>query len=286
MKKLLGGLALMALAGVANAQTATFSIVLNPPAPGPVANGTMITGSVRVTWTRGTTSASGLAGGQFRIRFTDSGNNFGISGVTNPNGGSGGINGETTAQRVGVPLAEVLVAYPGDTNLGTNPGGTVSDSWTSGRRPKRAYLQDSGDPTSLQSGGGFRFPPNGSGNTDVHYVVEGVAGNVILSGRNGMGVENRIEYAQTPRGLQADPLFYESQTTFDLFKFKITMPATGSGTITAMPEVAVASLFSSDQGAQVTPAVSTTSATVTYTPAPSTLALLGLGGLIVGRRRR
>jgi len=125
----------------------------------------------------------------------------------------------------------------------------------------------------------------------VHYSAEpgGAAGNVLLTGRNGANVENRIEHAQVPPGVLSDPLFFEPATSFDLFKFAVRAPLTGSGTVTITPEVLSASIYISEQGAQhmLTAAqISATGGSFTYTPSPSTLALLGLGGLVAGRRRR
>jgi uncharacterized protein (TIGR03382 family) len=256
-------LAVAGLAAAANAQQATFSVVLSDAA---VANGATVTGSVRVTWTDA--QGIGYAGGAFRLRMQDTGNNFGPANILNPNNSAGGVNGEATNEQVTF-----------------GQGGT--NRWTFGRRPKRVYINSDGESTS---GGGFRFPTLGTGPTDVHYSAEpGGAGITLLTGRNGANVENRIEHAQVPPGVLSDALFFETATSFDLFKFAVRAPLTGSGAVTITPEVLSASIYISDQGAQhmLTAAqISATGGTFTYTPSPSTLALLGLGGLVAGRRRR
>jgi uncharacterized protein (TIGR03382 family) len=265
--------AVAGLAAAANAQQATFSVVMTP---GVVGNNALVNGVVRVSWTDA--AGVGYAGGAFRLRFNDSGNNFAAANVVTPSNSNNGINSETTAQRVGVTAGELPTG-----------AGTVADSWTSGRRPKRAYLADATDPSSIQSGGGFRFPPNGPGATDMHYSVESQSGVLYLTGRNGASVENRIEHAQIPRSLQPDPLFFDPGTSIDLFKFQVRSPATGLGTVTITPEVLSASIFISDAGAQhmlTANQISATGGTFAYSPSPSTLALLGLGGLVAGRRRR
>jgi hypothetical protein len=267
MSKILAGLALATLAGAASAQTITFSVVMSPA--GPVANGTTVNGTVRATWTGGASGASGLAGGQFRLRFGDTGGNFSVTNVLIPTEGS---------------TNQVGVANPNDP-LAPIP----STSWTLGRRPKTAYnVEDSENPGSyvLQSGGGFRFPSLGAGPTDLAYRAENQGGIVYLTGRNGANVENRIEFAQVARSLQSDVNFYVSSTSFDLFKFRVTAPATGAGTVTVLPEISIATLYTSDSGAQTNATLSGVAGTFTYAPAPSTLALLGLGGLVAGRRRR
>jgi uncharacterized protein (TIGR03382 family) len=257
-------LAVAGLASAANAQSAVFSVVLSS---GSVANGATVTGTVRCTWTD--TAGIGYAGGAFRLRMNDSGGLFGPANVLNPNNSSGGVNGESATEQVTF-----------------GQGGT--NRWTFGRRPKRVYLDQFGDPTS---GGGFRFPTLGTGPTDVHYSAEpgGNPNDTLLTGRNGANVENRIEHAQVPPGVLSDPLFFENSTSFDLFKFAVRAPLTGSGTVTITPEVLSASIYISDQGAQhmlTSAQFSGTAGSFTYTPSPSTLALLGLGGLVAGRRRR
>jgi uncharacterized protein (TIGR03382 family) len=264
--------AVAGLAAAANAQQATFSVVLDHS--GNVANGTIVNGAVHVVWSDPNGSNQGLAGGAFRLRA----NGLGVADVLFPNNSTNGVNSESSGNRVGVPAGDIAP-----------PGGTIGDSWTAGRRPKRAYFQDAGDPTTLVSGGGFRFSTLGTGPTDMHYSVEQQAGITYLTGRNGASVENRIEFAQFPRSLQADPLFYENRNSIDLFKFQIRAPLTGAGTVTITPEVLSASIFTSDAGAQdmLTAAqITATGASFTYSPSPSTLALLGLGGLVAGRRRR
>jgi hypothetical protein len=255
--------AVAGLAAAANAQQATFSVVLS--SAGPVPNGTTVNGTVRVSWTDA--QGVGYAGGAFRLRMSDTGNNFGASDILNPNNTNGGVNGESGTEQVTF-----------------GQGGT--QRWTFGRRPKRVLLDEFGDPLS---GGGFRFPTLGTGPTDVHYSADTVAGVTYLTGRNGAGVENRIEHAQVPAGVLADPRFFENAASFDLFKFAVRAPATGSGVVTITPEVLSASIYISDQGAQhmLTAAqISATGASFSYVPSPSTLALLGLGGLVAGRRRR
>jgi len=264
--------AVAGLAAAANAQQATFSVQLDHS--GNLANGTVVNGTVRVVWSDPNGSNQGLAGGAFRLRA----NGLGVADVLSPNNSAGGINSEANGNRVGVPASELPAG-----------AGTIADSWTLGRRPKRAYYQDATDPASLTSGGGFRFPTLGTGPTDMHYSVEQQSNITYLTGRNGASVENRIEFAQFPKTLQADQLFYEGRTTVDLFKFQVRAPLTGAGTVTITPEVLSASIFTSDAGAQdmLTAAqISATGGTFTYSPSPSTLALLGLGGLVAGRRRR
>jgi hypothetical protein len=275
MSKILAGLALATLAGAASAQTITFSVVFSPV--GPVGNNAVVNGTVRATWTGGASGATGLAGGQFRLRFGDTGGTFSVANITAPLGSAS--TQEPTTNQVGHsnptdPLAP-----------------TPSTSWSIGRRPKTAVneLADPTDPSqgySVQSGGGFRFPTLGSGPTDLAYRAENQGGIVYLTGRNGASVENRIEFAQVSRGLQADPLFYVSDNTFDLFKFRITTPASGAGVVSALPEIAIATLYTSDSGAQTNATLAGVAGTIAYSPSPSTLALLGLGGLVAGRRRR
>jgi hypothetical protein len=256
-----------ACAGGALAQTARFSVSVSPA--GPVTNGALVSGVVRVDWTAGTSGAIGYAGGRFRLRM----DGLGISDVLFPNGGNGGINSEAAADRVGVPVGEL-----------TPPAGTVSDQWTFGRRPVRAYLTNA--PNGFTSGGGFRFPPLGTGPTDMHYSVEQQSGVTYLTGRHADGAEDQIEQAQNPPALLPDPLFFESAAGVDLFKFQVRAPLTGGGTVTITPEVAFARLYTSASGAQVTPTVSVAPGTFTYTPSPSSLAPLAMGLLAVGRRRR
>jgi len=109
MSKILAGLALATLAGAASAQTITFSVVFNPA--GPVGNGALVSGTVHVLWNGGTTGATGLAGGQFRIRFGDTGNNFTTAGITAPLGSNGAAL-ELTGDRVGVPAAGLPPVRP------------------------------------------------------------------------------------------------------------------------------------------------------------------------------
>jgi hypothetical protein len=264
--------AVLALAASAQAQYAmTYSIALSTP--GPVANGALVQGAVHCSWVR--PDGLGYAGGAFRLRM----DGLGVADVFTPSNTNGGINSETTAQRVGVRFPSPIPP----------PYGTVSDSWTSGRRPKRAYLADETDPGSVQSGGGFRFPPMGSGPTDMHYSVEQQSGITYLTGRNGAGVENRIEHAQLPRALQGDPLFFEPSTDFDLFKFQVRAPLTGSGAATITPEILSSSIFTSETGAQVILTVNqiqALGASFTYTPAPAAALPLLLAAWATPRLRR
>lgn len=259
--------AVFVCAGAAMAQTARFSVSVSPA--GPVTNGTVVSGVVRVDWTAGTSGAIGYAGGRFRLRM----GGLGLADVLFPNGSNGGINSELSTDRVGVPAGEL-----------TPPAGTVSDQWTLGRRPARAYLTNA--PNGFTSGGGFRFPPLGTGPTDMHYSVEQQSGVTYLTGRHATGPEDQIELAQVPPGLQPDPLFFESAAGVDLFKFQVRAPLTGGGTVTITPEVAFARLYTSSSGAQVTPTVSITPGVFTYTPSPASLAPLALGILAAARRRR
>jgi len=126
----------------------------------------------------------------------------------------------------------------------------------------------------------------GTGPTDLAYTAENQGGVVYLTGRNGGGTENRIEFAQVAQGLQADPAFYENQQSIDLFKFQIRTPASGAGVISALPEIAIATLYTDANGAQTNATLLGVAGTIAYSPSPSTLALLGLGGLVAGRRRR
>jgi hypothetical protein len=254
------------LAAAAQAQTAIFSVVLTPGVPG---NNTLVNGTVRVTWAA--TGGLGFAGGAFRLRL----DGLDVSNVVTPSNSNGGVNSETTAQRVGVPASQLP---PG--------AGTVSDSWTSGRRPKRAYLADASDPSSIQSGGGFRFPPNGTGPTDLHYSVEQQSGVTYLTGRNGAGVENRIEFAQIPPAIQTDPLFFEPSASFDLFKFQIRTPSSGAGPLTFTPDVLSASIYITAGGGQVTPQVSVVPGVLVYVPSSAAAAPLALAFSAAALRRR
>src|SRR3954451_10854613 len=88
-------------AGSAVAQTARFSVSVSPA--GPVTNGTLVSGIVRVDWTAGSSGAMGYAGGRFRLRM----DGLGVGDVLFPSGDSGGVNGEATGDRVGVPAGEL-----------------------------------------------------------------------------------------------------------------------------------------------------------------------------------
>jgi hypothetical protein len=264
--------AILALATSAHAQSVTFSVVLSTADP--VSPGAVINATVRCTWQD--PQGIGFAGGAFRFRIDDTAGPFAMANVVAPNNNSGGVNSESTGDRVGVPASEL---FPGE--------GTVPDRWTLGRRPKRAFLQDATDPTSLSIGGGFRFPPLGTGPTDLHYSVEQQTGVTYLTGRNGAGAENRIEFANLPPVLAEDPRWFERATAFDLFKFQVRAPLSGSGTVTITPEILLASIFISDAGAQhvLSPdQIHTTPASFTYIPAAGPAALLPLAIAFALRR--
>jgi hypothetical protein len=262
----------------AHAQSLTYSIVLSTS--GPVANGTTIEGSVRCSWQD--PAGIGYAGGSFRLRMEG----LSVSDVLIPSNSNGWMTSETTVQRVGVTAAELP---PG--------AGTVSNSWTSGRRPKRAYLADATDPTSLHSGGGFRFPPHGLGASDTHYVAETRSGIVYLFTRNGANVERGIEQSQIPLSLVYEPLFFEPATTLDLFKFQVRAPLHGAGAVTITPEAVIdpnglvpsISIFTDPGGANHTltlDQIQGIPASFTYTPAPTPIVAVLALAIFAPRRRR
>jgi hypothetical protein len=248
MRAVAAVIAVAGLTAAATAQNVTLSITGLPA--GNVANGTSVTGFVRLSWTA--TGGIGYAGGAFRLRM----DGLSVADVTVPN--------EVNTERVGI-----------------NGASTV---WSSGRRPRTL------DGNTTNADGTFRFPPQGTGATNVGYRVETQSGATYLTGRNGGGTENQIEHAQLPPALMpTDSELFVSAASFDLFKFTVRAPLTGSGTVTITPEMLSAAIFTSVNGAQVqTTANQRTmvAGSFTYTPAPSTLALLGLGGLVAGRRRR
>jgi hypothetical protein len=253
------------------ADMATFSILLSTN--GPVAHGAIVAGTLRCTWSQ--PDGYGYGGGSFRLRM----DGLGIDDVLFPNNSSDGINSEDPTDRIGVPASELP---PG--------AGTLADRWTSGRRPMRTYLLDATDPTSIARGGfGFRLPPLGSRRTDVHFSVEQQSGVTYLTGRNGAGVENQIDHAQIPRSLQADPLFFEPSYGFDVFKFQVRAPRSGSGTATITPEIGIAFIFSTSAGAQhslLPSQIHVIPASFTYTPAPASVFTLLLATSAFPQRRR
>jgi hypothetical protein len=257
------------LACSAHAQSATYSITLSTP--GPIQHGDLVQGTLRCAWQD--PAGVGYAGGAFRLRM----DGLGIADVLVPNNSTNGVNSETSGQRVGVPASEIP---PG------HGWGTVADGWTSGRRPKRAYLDGDPEPTGLVAGGGFRNPPNN--NNSLHYSVEFQAGATYLTGRNAANVEIWIEHAQAPLAAQGDPLFFEPSSDFALFKFQVRAPLSGSGTVTITPEIQVAAIYATPDGAQdlLTPAqIQTLSASFTYVPAPGLSPLIGIALTISLRRR-
>jgi hypothetical protein len=227
------GLALAAAAGVLSAgaargQTASFSVILVPSGPG--GPGTTVNATVRVTWSGG--GAIGLAGGRMRLRLEG----LGACNVPLPS--------EASSNRVGVPLEQLP---PG--------GGTVSVSWTDGRRPKRAYLVDASDPSSLTSGGGFRSPPVGTGPTDLRYAVVAESGAVYVTATDAGGNETWVRYAQTARNALTDPVFFEPGAAIDLLKFRFQVPGGNAHTVRLVPEVQDALLYTDGAGGTVAPAV-------------------------------
>jgi MYXO-CTERM domain-containing protein len=213
---------------------------------GPVPTGAAVEATVRVAWSGA--SGIGYAGGALRMR---------LDGVA--------------ASQIDLP-SEVAADH-----IGVGGQSTV---WGSGRRPRA-------DRGGGLADGGFRFPPAGSGPTSLAYRAETQGGIAYLTARNGGNTEVRIEHAQLPPGLmQVDSTLFVSEASFDLFKFVVHAPAFGNGTVTVTPEVTYASIFTSAAGANVRAQFSATAASFTYTPAPAGLAVLGIGGLLVARRRR
>jgi hypothetical protein len=260
------------LATAARAQSITYSVVLSTA--GPAQHGAVVTGTLRCAWQD--PAGIGYAGGAFRLRM----DGLGITDVLVPNNSNNGANSEPTNQRVGVPLSEIP---PGSGYA------TIGDNWTSGRRPKRAYIQIPGDPTGLVSGGGFRYPITGNGGPlDLHYSVEQQAGVTYLTGRNGGLVENQIEHNQYPPALQADPLFFEPAASLNLFKFQVRAPLHGEGTATITPEILSASIFTSPTGTfdlLTTDQITAIGGSFTYSPAPPSLAPLAIALAALARRR-
>jgi hypothetical protein len=240
-----------AVTGGAAGQNATLAVTGLPADPVP--NGTAVTAYVRLSWTL--PGGIGYAGGAFRLRFNDSGRNFGIPDVVIPS--------EQASEHIGI-----------------NGATTV---WSSGRRPGTL------DGNTMHMDGMFRYPPQGTGAVILVYRVYSQADNIYLTGHN-TGVEGMIEHAQLPPGLMmVDSTLFVSDTSFDLFKFTVRAPLTGNGTVTITPEMLSAAVFTSPAGAvvQVTRDQWTlTPASFSYTPGPPISGLVMLVGLGAVRRRR
>jgi hypothetical protein len=207
---------------------------------------------VRVSWAAA--GGIGYAGGAFRLRFDDSGGNFGVADIILPN--------EVNTERVGI-----------------NGASTV---WSSGRRPRTL------DGETGNADGHFRFPPQSINNND--YRAENQGGTIYLTARNRSSFESQIEHAQLPPFyMPTDSTLFVSDASFDLFVFTVRAPLTGRGTVTIAPEMISGVVFTSAEGAgiQTTPAERTmVPASFTYVPLPPTgvvFAIVGLPGL---RRRR
>jgi hypothetical protein len=193
---------------------------------GPVGNGVRVDGMIRVDWSY--PGGVGYYGGAFRLRM----NGLSVGDIDLPV--------ETTAEHIGI-----------------NGATTV---WSSGRRPRTS------DGATGDTGGGFRFPPIGSGPTDVRYVAEQQAGIAYLTSRNGQG-ENRIEHIQNPPNGPIPNPFFVTDPTFDLFKFSVRAPMNGSGSVSIGAEINVAEILLNPVTNFFTDvAVSATVASFTYGP--------------------
>jgi hypothetical protein len=252
--KALVTIAAACLATGASAQVSvTLAVVLDS---GPfVGNGQAVRGTLRLTWTD--PEGIGYSGGAFRLRFSDTGGNFGAADITLPN--------EVNVERIGIHGASTI--------------------WSSGRRP-RTFDGETGN-----ADGSFRFPAQGTGATNIGYRAEAQNGMIFLTGRNGAGVENQIEHAQLPPAVPPppDPPLFVTDTSFDLFKFTVRAPLTGSGTVTITPEMIWAAVFISESGM----AHHTTAEQRTMVPASFfyTIPAPGVGWFVVAvgmaaRRRR
>jgi hypothetical protein len=159
--------------------------------------------------------------------------------------------------------------------VGINGAATV---WSSGRRPRTF------DGASGESGGGFRFLiPQGTGPTQLSYRVENQAGATYLTGRNGSNIENRIEHVQDAA---FNNPFFITDTAFDLFRFSVRAPTHGVGTVTITPEISIAAILLTPNGANTNVPATGIGASFTYLPGPGAVGLLCWAGASTLPRRR
>jgi hypothetical protein len=258
-------------AGAAAAQSAVYSVVFSTA--GPVPSGGVVEGTMHCAWV----DPTGIAyfGGAYRLRM----DGLGVADVLSPNNSNDGVNGENSTDWVSVPASKIPL-----------PGGPVTDRWSSGRRPRSAYLLDASDPDSVVADGGYRFPPLGTFPTNLRYRVEQHAGVTYLTGRNGQNMENWIENALFPPPYFLDPLLIDRGTDLELFKFQVRAPLSGAGTVTITPDVlscAILTNLSSGAFHRLThDQIQVVGGSFTYVPGPSVLAVLILGAAGGGRRVR
>lgn len=252
MKTLLMIAALAGSAGAACAQSSiTFTVIMDQEV---YAHGQIASGVVRVNWSAPNSSSSfvGVAYGSFKLQAT------------------GIASGGTFTAPVG-PMAE----RPTDSILFDDPNQPDDTPWLVGRRP--GVQGDDG------STGGFRTPQNGTGPTDVNYVVQDEG--LRLTAMNGGGTEYGIEFAQYPRAI-IGPLFVRDASGFDLFRFQFLTPSSGFFDLTISPVEIQGVSYYAGGGPNIPFKTVISIGDRVVVPAASAGAVLCLGVAIGFRRRR
>lgn len=187
-------------------------------------------------------------------------------------------------------------------NVGTSPatGGVAADSGQYGRI--LPYAAAGISTTNALRGhtnnvNGVTFLRIAQNNTTNWVGVGPTSGTAASNNFNGAG---GIATGQKPAGLVGgnDPAFVQDTTDVEVVRFGLTIGGTADRSlIVDVPQLGIGlasgirrfSWFSSTSdlaGSSVFGAVAVTSATINVVPAPAALALLGMGGLMAGRRRR
>lgn len=166
------------------------------------------------------------------------------------------------------------------TDEATNPAAPLNafstDTDWKGRRPAAWGSTLGVPPGGNNVAGSFRFPDQGgfSANQDgASATLDANGGAPINAGQQPAALGNA----------QHNP-----SSSIEVFRFDIT-PTAQIGTYTIEALLNDLAYFIAGNNTSVSGlqnSVSYNNASVTFTPAPSTLALLGLGGLAAGRRRR
>jgi hypothetical protein len=244
----------LSVAAAARGQTVVLSVAGLPE--GPVANGQLVSGVVRVSWSDD--EGLGYAGGAFRLRLSDSLQQLRAADILLPE--------ESCTEHIGIRGASTV--------------------WNEGRRP--ATLDgETGD-----ADGSFRHPVAlVGGANELWYRAEARSGSVFLTGRNAGGIETQIEHSQPPLAFAAGGgSLFVSEASFDLFKFTVRAPLSGHGSVQISPEAARAVIYTTPDGRGRHHTTSDQrlfeGASFSYAPAPSALVALLLGGALMGRRRR
>lgn len=256
MRRTIFAAAVGAVAAGASAQSSAIFSVHYDAGP-EVLPGTVLEGRVQVSWSAPSQSSNfvGVGAGSFVLRFAESSPGA-LPMVLGPLG----------------PSAE----GGADITLGGDPG-DPDPGWTVGRRP--AMLVDG------EVVGGFRYPPNGTGPTDIDYRLMD-AGHT-LTGVNGEGEDVGIEFAQFPRSI-IGAAFVRSPGGFNLFRFRLVVPDAPGSTFTVTPEVAFVHYYSNSFGGNFPfGTITEVGAVVSIVPAVGVAPAMVMGiGLVRSRRRR